>query len=149
MAFFKPELISADETMDLRQRILRPDQDITVCKYVEDFLSSTFHVGILDVNEKIISSGTFIAEKNNLFPDVLKPYRLRGMATDIHFQRQGCGRLIITYALHELENMQCDLLWFNARVSAELFYQKLGFKSDTTIFDIPTIGPHKIMYKRL
>ncbi len=146
---FKPELITANETTDLRHRILRPDQDVDVCHYAEDFLSSTFHVGIRDANKKIISSGTFIAEQNILFKDCVKPYRLRGMATDNHLQKKGCGRLIIQFALEKLQHIECDLLWFNARTSAEIFYVKLGFSSDSVIFDIPTIGAHKIMYKRL
>ena len=145
----KPEFINANETIDLRHRILRPDQDVTVCQYAQDHLSSTFHVGIRDVNKKIISNGTFIFEQNILFKDAVKPYRLRGMATDIHLQKKGCGRLIIQFALEKLQQIQCDLLWFNARTSAELFYAKLGFSSDSVIFDIPTIGAHKVMYKRV
>lgn len=144
----KPEFIAASETIDLRHRILRPDQDISVCHYPNDNLSSSFHVGIRDVKGKIISNGTFISEPNILFPEAKKPYRLRGMATDFHWQKKGCGRLIILSALEKLQELQCDLVWFNARTSAELFYLKLGFSADANIFDIPSIGPHKVMYKR-
>lgn len=144
----KPEFIAASDTIDLRHRILRPHLDISSCHYPNDSLSSTFHVGIRDVKGKIISNGTFISEQNILFPSAKKPYRLRGMATDFEWQKKGCGRQIILSALEKLREIQCDLLWFNARTSAELFYSRLGFSADENIFDIPSIGAHKVMYKR-
>ena len=137
--------ISALETIDLRSRILRPSQAIELCHYAEDDFASSFHLGIFQ-NEKIISNGTFLQQAYDKFPQAKVPYRLRGMATDPLFQRQGLGSLIIAQALEELKTRGCDLLWFNARTSAEIFYDKLGFKSLDQIFDIPLIGPHKVMY---
>ena len=149
MSFSKPEFILASETLDLRHRILRPMQDISVCHYEEDNLSSTFHLGIRDVTGKICANGTFIQQSHLLFPKAIRPYRLRGMATDTVAQKQGHGKAILLSALDILRNKKCDLLWFNARTSAEVFYQKLTFEADPTIFDIPTVGPHKVMYKWL
>ena len=74
-------------------------------------------------------------------------YRLRGMATDPLFQQKGLGKEIILFAENELKRRNCDLLWFNARVSAEIFYQKLGFEAIEDIFNIDSIGPHKVMFK--
>lgn len=149
MSFSKPEFILATETLDLRHRILRPQQDISVCNYEEDNLSSTFHLGIRDVNGKVCANGTFIQQPHVLFPKAKSPYRLRGMATDSHLQKQGHGKTILLLALDILRSKKCDLLWFNTRTSAEIFYQKLNFEADPTIFDILTIGPHKVMYKWL
>ena len=84
-----------------------------------------------------------------MFSLAKKPYRLRGMATDFIYHRQGLGQKIIHAALVELKIRNCDLLWFNARTSAELFYLKLGFTADNTVFELPLIGPHKVMYKWL
>ena len=150
MSFEKiPEFIAAAQTIDLRHRILRPGFDVSICHYAEDNFSSTFHVGIRDVSKNIIANGTFIVQTYDLFRLAKNPYRLRGMATETGFQKKGLGRSILMFAEKELHVRTCDLLWFNARTSAEIFYQKLGFSADPIIFDIPAVGPHKVMYKWL
>ena len=140
--------ISAAETIDLRSRILRPGQPIEICNYPGDDLPSTFHLGAIK-NNKVICNGTFMQEGHLKFSEAKLPYRLRGMATDTEFQGQGLGVQLVTEAISELEKCNCDLLWFNARTTAEKFYRKLGFVAFDEIFDIPLAGPHKVMYKWL
>lgn len=133
--------------MDLRTRILRPNQPIENCQYPGDDDVNTFHLGVIR-GARILSSGTFMKEMSPRFPGAENSYRLRGMATDKDFQNLGFGRMIIEAAQFELQKRNCDLLWFNARVSAEIFYRKMGFLAVEEIFDIPLAGPHKVMYKR-
>ncbi len=148
--FSEPEFIRSTETIDLRHRILRPAQNISVCNYAEDNLSTTFHLGIRHSETSIIiSNGTFMVQTHKLFPLAKITYRLRGMATDKSLQRQGLGQKLIRFAEVELQKRRCDLLWFNARLSAENFYQKLSFNAYPEIFDIESVGPHKVMYKWL
>ena len=146
--FNQAQKISAVQTIDLRSRILRPTQPIEMCHYAEDNFASTFHLGISS-NGKIICNGTFIQQVSEKLPGAELPYRLRGMATEPAYQKQGLGSVIVYAGLQELEVRHCDLLWFNARTSAENFYLKLGFDSFVEIFEIPLIGPHKVMYKWL
>lgn len=144
----KVQLIVAEDTIDLRSRILRPGQSLEACRYSEDHLPTSFHLGILQ-KDKVICNGTFIQQGHDYFPNAKFPYRLRGMASDQTFQRKGLGSGLIQTALSLLKEKKCDLLWFNARTSAEIFYRKLGFEEIGPIFDIPTIGPHKVMFKWL
>lgn len=138
--------IRAEDTIDLRSRILRPGQEVELCHYPEDNLPTTFHLGIFG-NERVICNGTFIQQGHSYFSEAKYPYRLRGMASDKKFQGQGLGSKLLCHALQQLKAKNCDLLWFNARTSAENFYRKLGFESTGEIFDITSIGPHKVMYK--
>ena len=140
------KFITAEQTMDLRMRVLRPLHPREMCEYPEDSLGTTFHVGI-EKDGKIISNGTFMLQSHADFPEAKLPYRLRGMATEPGLQKTGCGRLIIEFAETELRKRGCDLLWFNVRVSAEGFYRKLGYIAIERIFDIDTIGAHKVMFK--
>ena len=142
------KLIRAEETLDLRCRILRPGQSLDLCRYPEDDLPTSFHLGIFD-DGKVICNGTFIQQGHAHFPTARLPYRLRGMASDKEYQRHGLGKTLLKEALVHLKQKNCDLLWFNARVSAEGFYEKLGYQKIDEIFDIPTIGPHKVMYQWL
>lgn len=144
---FTIKFISSEDTMHLRMRILRPLHPREACEYAEDNLPSTFHVGILNADGKVISNGTFMQQGHPHFPKAARPYRLRGMATDPAFQGKGLGRQIIMAAEDELKKRGCDLLWFNARTSAEIFYKKLGYTAIEEVFDIDTIGPHKVMFK--
>lgn len=146
---YKADFISANSTIDLRTRVLRPGQPIELCHYPEDNLASTFHVGVMNQKGQVICNGTFMQQTHEHFPEAKLPYRLRGMATDPLFQKQGLGSLVIHKALAILNEKKSDLLWFNARISAEEFYTKLGFKPIGEIFEIPSVGPHKVMYKWL
>lgn len=145
---FTVAFISAEDTMDLRMRILRPLHPREICEYAEDKLPTSFHIGVLNAG-KVVSNGTFIQQGHAYFPKAILPYRLRGMATDPAVQGKGLGRKIILAAEEELKKRSCDLLWFNARVSAEIFYKKLGYTTIEEIFNIDTIGPHKVMFKAL
>lgn len=146
---FQIKFISSQDCIDLRHRILRPGQPIENCIYPGDNSPNSFHIGIVNSNDLIISNGTFMQEAHKEFPNAKLAYRLRGMATASEFQKQGLGRNILEAAEAELLKRNCDLLWFNARTSAEGFYKKLGYKCVESIFDIPLAGPHKVMYKWL
>lgn len=145
---YEVTFIQAEQTIDLRSRILRPGQDIEKCRYAEDELPTSFHLGI-SVNGRIVCNGTFMQQPNTHFLSARKAYRLRGMATDFEYQKKGLGREIIKAAETELIKRGCDLLWFNARTGAEVFYRKLGYAAIEEIFEIESIGPHKVMYKYL
>ncbi len=140
--------IEAENTLDLRSRILRPGQSLELCSYLEDNLPSTFHLAVI-VDERIVCNGTFIQQDHPRFAEASFPYRLRGMATEPSFQKKGLGTSLIQASFKMLAERHCDLLWFNARVSAEKFYQKLGFDTINEVFEIPLIGPHKVMFKWL
>ena len=148
MSSYEVVFISSLQAMDLRMRILRPLHPREACVYAEDNFETSFHLGIFE-NEKVISNGTFMQQAQPKLQEAKFPYRLRGMATDNNQQKKGLGQKIIIAAEAELKKRNCDLLWFNARVSAEGFYKKLGYTAIEEIFNIDTIGPHKIMYKWL
>ncbi len=146
MQSYEVKKISAEQTMDLRRRVLRPLHPREMCEYAEDNFETTFHLGVLQ-DGKVICNGTFMQQANEKFKDAQWAYRLRGMATDPGFQQKGLGRQILLAAEEILKQKKCDLLWFNARVSAEGFYEKLGYKALPEVFNIDTIGAHKVMYK--
>ena len=148
MSSYEVQFISSEQALDLRMRILRPNQAREACLYAEDNFETSFHLGILE-DGKVISNGTFMQQAQPKLPQAKYPYRLRGMATDNNQQKKGLGQKIILAAEAELKKRNCDMLWFNARVSAEGFYKKLGYTAIEDIFNIDTIGPHKIMYKWL
>lgn len=112
-----------------------------------DQLETTFHLGAR-FKDVLCGIATFFPEDSGKI-DSENPYRLRGMAVDPQFHRQGIGRKILTKGLEILRDRNVDLLWFNAREEAFEFYESMGFAFATKMFVIPDVGPHKVMYRRL
>jgi GNAT superfamily N-acetyltransferase len=141
---FQTKKMELQEVLPLRHRILRPHQTIQDCTFPQDQWPTTFHVGAVS-NGQVVSVATFHEEAFAKFPAKL-PFRLRGMATETSFQGKGVGRKVLEFGIAELKKRSCDLLWCNAREIAFPFYERMGMKYEGPMFDIPNIGPHKVMY---
>lgn len=139
--------ITTQELLPLRQKVLKPFLRVEECQVEGDYLESTFHFGLY-ADGKLASIATFVQEAHPNFPAKLS-YRLRGMATDANHQGQGLGGKLLTHGENFLRGLGCDFLWFNARIKAFHFYERLGFEYYGPLFDIKDIGPHKVMYKSL
>jgi len=141
----KVNFIDSKETYPLRLSVLWHHFDsLEQCNLAIDSLEETFHVGAF-LNNEIVAIGTFTAQKNDAFSNE-KQYRLRAMASSPKVREKGFGKMIIHFALAELQKRNVAILWCNARKVAFGFYEKLGFKTIGDFYDIPKIGPHKLMY---
>lgn len=159
MENFVVKKIECSETLDLRQKVLRPFSERKECQFPEDQNPRGFHLGVLLNQQQLISIGSFHpaevpaplreALESRATPIIQRPYRLRGMATDPDFRGQGYGAALLKRGEQELRDLSCDFLWFNARQVAYKFYEGLGFKYFGEEFEMSGIGPHKIMYKAI
>jgi ribosomal protein S18 acetylase RimI-like enzyme len=128
-----------------RQQVLKPDFSLQECVNPGDLRVDTFHYAAF-IDDKLVGCASFEYEKHPDLPGQ-QVYRLRGMAADPSFRRQGIGRSLVLAGEDKIRSLGGDLLWFNARVMAFAFYQSLGFQFFGEEFTIPRIGPHKLMYK--
>ena len=112
-----------------------------------DNLESTLHFGYFK-NEKIVGVATLFKENSKLFLDN-EAYRLRGMAVLKGYQKEGFGKMLIDYCEKISLKNKGNLIWFNARIAAVGFYEKLGYKIIGDSFEISDIGQHYIMFKKL
>ncbi len=81
--------------------------------------------------------------------NLINAYQLRGMAVLNEYQSKGVGKFLLKHGEIVLQEKRCDVLWMNAREKAVRFYEKSGYCSIGTAFDIPLIGTHYVMYKDL
>lgn len=139
--------ITTADTLSLRQRVLKPFLRVEECVNPGDDLVTTFHYGLFHA-AKLVSVETFLLESHPEFSAGC-PYRLRGMATDSLYRGQGFGQKLLRYGVENLRQKGCDLIWFNARIKAFSFYEKLGFAPHGPLFEMKDIGLHKVMYKHL
>lgn len=138
--------ITAEETYSIRLEVLRKGVDLPY-KFDGDSDKNTFHLGAFK-QEKLVGVATFMKRKSTLIQNDTQ-YQLRGMATLTEVRGLGFGNLLLAEADSILKEKKIAILWCNAREIALKFYQKNGFEIIGKPFDIPQIGKHFVMYKRL
>ncbi len=142
------KIISSQATYPLRLSVLWQHLNkLEDCKLDIDGKKGTFHVGAFK-NNKIVAIGTFLVEKNKKFKQQ-KQYRLRAMATSLKVRKEGFGKQVIDFAIKELNKREIEILWCDARKVAIKFYKKMGFNTMGDFYNIPKIGQHKLMYKKV
>jgi len=135
------------ETLDLRSKILKPFLKPEECVNPGDRREGSFSLGAFDKSQ-IVGIASFEIESHPDF-DSLHQFRLRGMATTNTHRGLGIGKKLVLTGIEKILSLNGDFLWFNARVIAFPFYESLGFKFHGEFFELPQIGPHKVMYRKL
>jgi GNAT superfamily N-acetyltransferase len=75
--------------------------------------------------------------------------QLRGMATRAAMVGRGLGGALLRHAIVELVRHEgTRLFWCNARVVAVQFYLRMGWRIASGVFNVPTVGPHRVMMYR-
>jgi GNAT superfamily N-acetyltransferase len=139
------KLLDPKDIRALRLKVLWPHKEtIENCSLPTDTQDGTFHVGAVK-DGKVVGTSSFLIDINPKFEEK-KQYRLRAMATDPDIQGTGTGAAIIAKGIEELKKRNIKLLWCDARLKACGFYEKLNFKVLGDIYEVPVIGPHKLMY---
>ncbi|PRP68036.1 GNAT family N-acetyltransferase [Nonlabens agnitus] len=144
--------ITTLETYSVRHAVLRVGRPLEECAMDGDDLSTTFHLGAFD-GDLHVGVATFLkSEAVDLpinFPAETTYYQLRGMGVVADHQGKGIGADIVTQGIHRLKELNIDILWFNARIKAVPFYERLGFTSYGEPFEVKNIGTHYKMYAAL
>lgn len=142
------KLVDISEIKQLRHEVLWPHKNsYKACVIEPDTIDTTFHMGAIE-DSIVVGTSTFLIDMNDKF-DTKSQYRLRAMATSPSVRGKQVGRKIIEASIEKLKKMNIDLLWCDARLEATGFYERLGFKMKGEIYNVPEIGPHKLMYIKL
>lgn len=137
-------IISSEETRPLRFKVLwQHKANEESCVIDIDNSSGAIHVGAFE-GENLISVASLFPMTNDAL-DYKRQYRLRAMASDPEFRGKGAGREVVLFAIDLLRSQGYDILWCDARKIALGFYEKLGFAILSGWYDVPEIGPHKLM----
>lgn len=137
--------ITADNTYELRNQILRPNQTIDDCKYIGDLDEDSLHIGLFSENNLVgIGSIYNQDEQEKKVPGV---WRIRGMAIIPEYQGKGLGSTVLKALIDYAESKNATKVWCNARTSAKSFYEKFQMQPEGKEFTIPPIGPHIVFSK--
>ena len=137
-------VVDPEETVDLRQRVLRPhwttdqmraasDPAPTIAVYVDDRVVATANV------------------RPEGMPDDPREgdWRLRGMASEPELRGRGYGAAALRGALDHVRENGGRRVWCNARTGAMGFYERHGFTVVGEEFDLPDAGSHYLMWLEL
>lgn len=141
--------ITAAETRGLRAEVLRPGHAPDTLVYPGDERPDGLHVGAFH-DGRLVGIATVYPEAppeayRNRLPTG-EAFRLRGMATLPEVRGTGYGRDLLEACFTHVRTHEARLLWCNARVVAQGFYERLGLEATGPEFDIPGVGPHYVMW---
>jgi predicted GNAT family N-acyltransferase len=145
--------ISARETLELRQEVLRPDHPLLDSNFVGDDLPDAGHFGVYEEG-KLLAVGTIVPEicndpNGDESMSQTGAWRLRGMATAPQSRGLGCGALIVQACVEHATRRGGRVVWCNARTGALDFYLRHGFIKMSGEYIMPGIGPHFLMKRPL
>jgi len=144
---FEIKEIKPEDTYDIRQKVLRPTQSVEDCKYESDVFKNSFHLGAFK-DDKLISVASFLQEDNRAFEEI-NQYRLNGMATLEPYRGQEAGSKLLRAGEKILKKRHARLLWCNAKFPVSNYYIRFGLREHGEVFVIDSIGPHKLLYKKM
>jgi len=132
------EISNYESIKKIRNKILRPKQDISSCIFPDD--NKSIHLGLYKKNT-LVSIISFF-NKNLKGYEKFNCWQFRGMATITDQERLGYGKKLLNASIKLVKSNGADYFWCNARESALNFYKKLNFKIVSKRFIIPISGPH-------
>jgi GNAT superfamily N-acetyltransferase len=134
-----------DEILPLRASVLRPGQPMENAVFPEDANAECFHFGAFS------ESGCVACLTLIFIPWEGQPaWQLRGMAVHPDQQGKSVGKTLLELAVDFAQKRgTASLMWCNAREKAVPFYEKSGWTSSGPYFEIPVIGMHVKMWRRI
>jgi GNAT superfamily N-acetyltransferase len=139
--------IAVADARVLRQRILRPHQTVDELVFERDDADDSLHVGAF-VTGRLAAIASVMRDEGTDAPGS-RAWRVRGMATVEDLRGRGLGRAVLERCLEHADAQGAAIVWCNARTGAVGFYERLGFEVASEPFDVPAIGPHVRMIRRL
>ena len=134
---------SLAEIVALRHAVLRPGLPPASAVFDGDQARSTRHYGAF---EGSAAMGCLSFMRNDRGGPA---HQLRGMATDAGARGAGVGRALLHFADDALVAATgIRGLWCNARVESIGFYERVGWEVVSDVFDVPGVGPHRVMIRR-
>lgn len=139
--------ITASETYSVRLSVLRKGKSVQSCHFDGDDLKTSIHFGLY-LNQELVGIVSLFQKNNPLFPEK-NQFQIRGMAVLENHQKKDIGKTLLIHCEEVCSNKDVDLIWFNARTEAIGFYEKMGYQKTGTPFEIPDVGKHIIMLKKI
>jgi ribosomal protein S18 acetylase RimI-like enzyme len=124
----------------LRRSVLRPHE--TLAQIAADEAAGNLAVGAL-AGDELVAVGMITPGRGS------EGWRVRGMATAPEFRGRGAGGAVLRALVEAAIAGGAERVWCNARTPARTLYERAGFTVVSDEFELPEIGPHYVMERRL
>lgn len=140
--------VPEEVTLPLRQSVLRPHWTL-------DELARARHAGpdalwcaAYDDAGQVVGTGSVSRDSPPWAPDE-PAWRIRAMAVAGDRRGRGIGSAVLAALLDYVRSHGGGLTWCNARTAAQGVYARAGFAPVGEVFELPDIGPHVTMTRRV
>lgn len=128
------------EALSLRRDLLRTPLGLDFT--AEDLAAEPNLIHIVALKDGILAGALYLSLGD------AQTMQLRQMCVDEVFRHKGVGALLLRHAERVARKREATRLALNARQTAQIFYEKLGFTPEGTVFE--SVGlPHIKMVKAL
>jgi GNAT superfamily N-acetyltransferase len=165
------EVVPVELVRPLRQLVLRPGRPPGDSVFPGDDDVLAAHVAVRAVRRhaepvevpaetgagSVVAVGSLLPEEPpswlTAWPGVRPPagggrwWRVRGMATAEGRRGRGLGGAVLGLLLQRAAHGGGGVVWCNARLAAESLYRRAGFEEAGEVFEVPGIGPHRVMWR--
>jgi predicted GNAT family N-acyltransferase len=129
--------VSLADTLPLRQRLLRPTQELDELVFSGDEDPGAVHLGAFD-GDDIVGIASLAPS-----PGPLGRWRIRQIGVAPELRGAGLGRRLVETLLDEVEGP----VHLSARSHLEDWYLGMGFERVGGVYDKPPVGPHVDMVR--
>ena len=140
-------VLQPEQTLPLRQQLLRPHQTVEACRFAGDDDGDTRHFGAVRGEELRGIVSIYRASPPQLAVD--HAWQVRAMGVQPECRRQGLGQRLLQAAINYAAQQGGRVVWCNAREVVLEFYLQCGFRVEGERFEIEGIGPHYLMWHPL
>lgn len=137
--------VSLEQIQQLRKINLYTNNLNYLANYKEDEYKKTKHYGLFKDN-KLVSGLTLVENTKGLKE---KDAQIRGMFTIKSEIKKGYGSMLIKNVVIKSKRNKIKTIWCNARISALKFYKRNEFIEVGEKFDIPLVGTHKKLVRKV
>jgi ribosomal protein S18 acetylase RimI-like enzyme len=141
------ETVDAAIVRPLRAEVLRPGQAPEQLIYDGDQHPASRHWAAI-IEGRVVGVASVMRDEHPREPHP-GDWRIRGMASSAELRGRGIGGELLARCVGHAREQDGARLWCNARVRAVGFYEKAGFVVESELFEIPSIGSHRLMSKAL
>jgi len=143
------EAVPASITFPLRQQVLRTHQAPGQLALPGDDDPDTCHVAALTPAGEVVGTANVRRQAPPWEPGADDTWRLRGMATSPELRGRGIGARLLQSVLAHVDAHGGGLVWCNARLPAQRFYEHAGFVTRGEPWIEPDLGPHVVMWRQV
>ncbi len=141
------KIVRPEELYRVRQAELRPNLKPEECVFEGDNEEESTHFAAFWENN-IVGCLSAI-RRNHVAVGARNAIQFRAMAVLAHYQGKHIGSALLLFAEQYLFKNGEHAFWLNGRIKAVPFYESMGYVGEGALFDIPGIGLHLTMFKKI